>query len=272
MKTPVSVTIFKMLCWLLGLYALLLVYLYFSQTALIFQPGTHNPFRHDYKPFQPFVYQTPMGLKEQGLWYPPKPGMPLLVHFHGNGGSIANRYENAKKLMAYGYGVALVEYRGYGGNPGVPSEPNLMEDARAAIMALHRKGVSYREMIFYGESLGTAVAVQMATEFPLVKAVILEAPYTSIVDVAARRFWFLPVRKLVRDQFNMTKTIGALRMPVLVLHGTNDFIVPFEIGKKLFALVRAPQRDFVAIPDGLHNDLYERGADRIVDGFVRKIK
>jgi fermentation-respiration switch protein FrsA (DUF1100 family) len=271
-KTPKFIHVFKVFCLLLIAYASVLGYLYCNQAALIFQPDDNNPFLHDHKPFQSFIYETPMGLKEQGLWFPPDEHMPLIVMFHGNGGSVANRFGRAEKFLARGYGVALVEYRGYGGNPGVPGEDNFMEDARAAIIALHDKGILFKDMVFYGESLGTGVAIHMATEAPGIKALVLESPYTSIADVAAHRFWYLPVSHLVHDRFDSAALIGSVKTPLLVIHGTADSIIPFENGKQLFSLATMPTKEFVAIQGGEHSNLYDYQADEIIDHFLRKIK
>lgn len=253
-------------------YLLTLAYLYFMQTSIIFKPGGPDPFAMDHTPFQAFVYQTPMGLKERGLWFPPDKDHPVIVYFHGNAGNIGTRLGRARKYLGKGYGVALVEYRGYGGNPGVPSEKNLYEDARAAIDAIRDKGVPLRQMVLYGESLGSGVAVQMATEKPQVKALVLEAPYTSIVDVAAQRYWFLPIRSFVKEKFDSAKKIGAVKMPVLIMHGTNDGVIPYEMGQALFKKVTSPDKVFVSIKGARHNNLYDHNVDGIVHEFLQNIQ
>lgn len=256
---------------LLAAYAAVLCRLYLNQHRLVFKPTADSPFWYDHKPFRQFIYEIPGGLRERGLWHPAQAGMPTIIYFHGNTGHMGGRLAKAEKLLALGYGVVLVEYRGYGGNPGIPSESNLMEDARAAIKVMHKKGVAYKDMVLYGESLGTGVATQMATEMPKAKALILEAPYTSVVDVAAHRYWYLPLRRLVRDRFENDAKIGAVNMPVLIMHGNQDITIPIAFGKKLFSMVTAVKKEFYEIDGGGHSNLYDFSADEVVDAFLRKL-
>jgi len=271
MKNHKLATHFKLITIALCLYAFALVYLYMIQGNLVFRPSSDNPFLMAHEPFHPFTYNTAMGLTERGMWYPPAQDKPVIVHFHGNGGSIANRFGRGRTFLKKGYGIALVEYRGYGGNPGSPSEANLMEDARSAIKALHDLGVPYDDMVLYGESLGTGVAVQMALEFPQAKALVLESPYTSITEIAAEQYWYFPVRDLVRDKFESDKRIGQVKMPVLIMHGTKDSLIPLTIGQKLYALVTSRKKQFAAIQGGEHNNLYDFKADEVVDAFLRSL-
>jgi uncharacterized protein len=262
----------RMILWVLVAYLGILGVMYVFQRGLLFHPNSDNPFLKVEAPFKPFVYQTPVGLNLRGLWMPPKPGHPTIVYFHGNAGSLSNRIFKAKYFIARGYGIALVGYRGYSGNPGFPSEKNLYEDARSAIAAIHAHGVADRNMVLYGESLGTGVATQMATEMPAIKALVLEAPYTSIPDVAASHFWMFPVHSLIKDRFESAKKIGILKMPILVIHGTKDKTVPYKFGKKLFSLVTTKHREFVTLEGASHTDLYDFGAEEALHAFITKIQ
>lgn len=264
------IILFKTIVICLVLYSLALVYLYIFQSRMLYRPGSDNPFNHDYAPFVSLVYQTPAGMNMRGMWYPPKDHMPMIVYFQGNAGHIGGRLFKARKFIAKGYGIALVGYRGYSGNPGFPSEKNLMDDARAAIAALGQKGFPTSSMILYGESLGTGIAIRMASEYPDVKAVILEAPYTSIADIAARRFRAFPVNKLLSDRFESYKLIGALQMPILALHGTDDATTSVEIGHSLFSKATAKHKQFVSINGAGHNNLYDYGAEEMIDEFLAK--
>jgi len=192
-------------------------------------------------------------------WYAPAPqGRPTVVYFHGNAGNISGRAHKARVLIDAGYGVLLVEYRGYGDNPGTPSEAGLYADAHAALDFLHAQGVTERELVLYGESLGSGVAVQIATERPP-RAVILEAPYTTIADVAKRAYWFLPVEALLKDRFESIRKIAALHAPLLILHGELDATVPVDLGRRLFDAAPEPKHA-VWFPEAGHTDLFEHGA------------
>ena len=203
-------------------------------------------------------------------WYAPAPeGRPTLVFFHGNAGNLASRAFKAKAFMRAGIGVMLVEYRGYGGNPGKPTELGLYEDARAALKFLEGQGVSLEEVILYGESLGSGVAVQVAYEAK-VAGLVLETPYTAMPDVAAHHYFWLPVQWLVRDRYESKSKIASVSVPLLVLHGSEDKTVPARFGKALYNLALEP-KTLEIFEGGSHNDLYDFGAADAVVRFVEKI-
>jgi pimeloyl-ACP methyl ester carboxylesterase len=188
-------------------------------------------------------------------WYKPATaGRPTILFFHGNGGSISTR---PRKLMAYAqtFGVLAADYRGYGGNSGSPSESGLMEDATRAYDWLVAQGVKPSDILLLGESLGTGVAVQIAAAKP-VRAMALEAPYASTVDIGAAHYWYLPVHLLMKDQYRSSDYIGQVKVPQFVIHGTDDRTVPFAQGRKLFGLANEPKQ-FV--------EMRERGHDIIGD-------
>ena len=145
-----------------------------------------------------------------------------------------------------------LSYRGYGGSSGRPTEKGLIEDARAAYAFAVARHPAER-LVLWGESLGSALAIKLAADNP-VGCLVLEAPFTSAVDVGAQHYWFVPVRLLMRDQFRSDLCIGKVRAPVLVVHGENDTIVPISLGERLYGLVRMPKR-FVRVAGAGHNDL-----------------
>ncbi len=259
-----------MLWMFLIVYFALMALMYVFQRSFVFAPSMDDPFITERAPFQIFTYKTPLGLNLRGLYVAAQNGKPTIVYFHGNAGNVADRIHKAMEFIPNGYGVALVGYRGYSGNPGQPSEKNLYEDARSAIAMLQTLGVRKTDMIIYGESLGTGVATQMATEFPT-KALILEAPFTSLVDVGARRYWFFPVRFLMKDKFHNARKIGALKMPILIIHGTRDETVPYKLGERLFGYVTSPVKEFLTLNDASHADVYDFGAGKAINDFLSKI-
>lgn len=263
--------ILELITWLLIAYISIVGYMYFFQRSLVFHPSG-NPFNEPHQPYVPMVYETNFGLKLRGLWYPPQPGQPTIVFFQGNGGNIGHRLFKTNYFLKKGYGTALVGYRGYNGNPGQPTEEGLYTDARAAIRAVLNKGVREQDIILYGESLGTGVATKMATEFPHIKALILEAPYTTIVDVGAKRFWFLPVRKMMRDRFDNMSKIDKLNMPLLIVHGTDDGTIPHIFGVRLFEKSKASLKRMITVKNAGHNNLYEfQTVSDGIDDFLARI-
>lgn len=204
-------------------------------------------------------------------WYgaPRDRHQPTVVYFHGNAGTVANRAGKAKLLLEAGFGVLLVGYRGYGGNPGSPSEEGLYSDARAALGWLITRGVPAGQIVLYGESLGTGVAVQMATEHANVVGVVLEAPFTTLPDLAPA--YVLPglADMLMLDRYDNRAKIGQIRAPLLILHGQQDGVVPVAMGRELKERARLGVEAHF-LPGGGHNDLYSHGVGPLVVGFIRK--
>lgn len=262
--------IFRLSLLLVIFYLSLLGSIYVFQRSLTFQPSGSDPFLQTHPPFETLFYQTPMGLTLRGLYVPAAQGKPTIVYFHGNGGNIADRLYKAENFLPYGYGMAFVGYRGYSGNPGQATEQNFYEDGRAVIHMLQDRGVSVQDMILYGESIGSGTATQMATEFSA-KALVLEAPFTSAVDIGAARYWFLPVKYMMKDRFDNAAKIGNVRMPVLIVHGTADRTVPYKYGKELFSHVRARGSHFVTIDNAGHGDLYKFGAGGAINAFLARL-
>src|SRR6266403_2239676 len=155
------------------------------------------------------------------VWHvPAKPGHPVVLYFHGNGDFLAGFFGRFRDLTSDGTGIVALSYRGYAGSSGRPSERGLLQDAAAAYaFTTARYGVD--RIVVWGFSLGTGVAVALAAEQPIGK-LILEAPYTSTVDVAASLFWFMPVRLVMRDQFRSDEHIARVKVPLLFMHGTAD--------------------------------------------------
>ena len=170
-----------------------------------------------------------------------------MLYFHGNAGSLRNRADRFRALAGDGYGLVALSYRGYGGSTGSPSEAGLIADAQAAY-AFAAARVPAQRIVVFGESLGTGVAVALAAT-QRIGGLVLQAPFTSAVDVGARVYWFLPVRLLMKDPFRSDARIGKVTVPLLVLHGERDQVVPIALGERLFALANEPKR-FVRFPDG----------------------
>ena len=194
-------------------------------------------------------------------WYAPAAARrPTIVYFCGNGGHIGMRDAKVRPYLDAGFGVLLVGYRGYGDNPGSPSEKGLYADARAALGFLRGSGLAPATWVLYGESMGSGVAVQIALEQSEtgnpVGAVVLEAPFTSIGDVAQAHYPFVPARWLVRDRFDSASKIARVGSPVYIVHGEGDRIVPVRYGRRLFAAAAEPKEMRVVSGAG-HNDLYD---------------
>lgn len=198
-------------------------------------------------------------------WLAPQPGRAVVVHFHGNGGNQSLWADVFRDLHAAGFGVMSLSYRGYAGSSGQPSEAGLIEDGRTALAEARRRAPD-APLVLFGDSMGTGVATAVASGEP-VAGLVLNAPYTAVEDVAAETWWFLPVRLLIADRFLSRERIGAVRVPVLILHGTADEVIPFAHGERLFQRASEPKR-FVRIEGGRHTDLWRRGGREAVLSFL----
>jgi uncharacterized protein len=187
---------------------------------------------------------------------PPAPGRPLILYFHGNAGGLDLRAERFRYIVKAGMGLLAIEYRGYASSTGRPSERGLKLDGEAAYAAAIASGVAPERIVALGESLGSGVAVALAARHK-VGALVLDSPYSSIVDVAAAAYWFVPVRALIRDPFRNDLLIGSVNAPVLMVHGTKDRVVPFRFGEKLFALANSP-KEFWRVEGAVHLAMRER--------------
>jgi fermentation-respiration switch protein FrsA (DUF1100 family) len=178
-------------------------------------------------------------------------GITVLV-MPGNAGSRTLRAPLANRLAAVGFAVLLLDYRGYGGNPGSPSENGLINDARAARAYLADHGVTAERLIYFGESLGAAVATRLAVEQPP-GGLVLRSPFTSLAAVGSRHYPLLPVRLLLRDRFPVTELIGQVRVPTVVVYGSADTIVPPEQSVAVADAAGGPVRA-VPVVGADHND------------------
>lgn len=204
------------------------------------------------------IMDAPDGTRLISWYAPAKPGQPTILYFHGNAGNLANRSERLRRFRARGYGVLFLSYRGYGGSTGSPSERANVADAKLAYDALIGDGVAADDIIVYGESLGSGVAVQLAATNE-VGGLVLDAPYTTIVDVAARVYPYLPVRPFVFDRYETVRYLPRVKAPVLVMHGEQDRIIPVEMGKAVYAAANEP-KEIVTFPRAGHSDHHLYGS------------
>jgi hypothetical protein len=218
-------------------------------------------------------FETSDGLELHG-WFvsaaggsAPSRSAPAVLVFNGNAGNRAYRAPLAAALRRHGFHVLLADYRGYGGNPGRPSQTGLSADSRAArAFLLTRSDVDPTRLIYFGESLGAAVALELASLHPPA-ALILRSPFTSMVEVGQHHYPFLPVRLLLRDSFDSLRLIGELRAPLLVIAGDRDAIVPFDQSRRLYNAAGEP-KEFIVIRGADHNDAELLMGDEMIGAIV----
>jgi uncharacterized protein len=249
----------KLAVFALCAYAAILLAAYLGQRRLMYFPDRAytRPAEVGLMDVEERVLKTPDGARVITWYGKAQPGKPTLLYFHGNAGSLAVRAERIRRFMNEGWGVCMMSYRGYSGSKGSPTETANVADARLAYGALVQDGVDPASIILYGESLGSGVAVRLATERPT-GGLILDAPYTSILEVAAQAYPFLPVRYFLKDRYESRNYIGQVRTPLLILHGELDPVIPVAMGRELLQLANEPKR-LVTFPFAGHSNIYVDG-------------
>jgi len=198
-----------------------------------------------------------------------KQSMYTLLWFHGNAGNISHRIENIEMLYdRLPVNIFIFDYRQYGRSEGKISEKGTYIDARAALKYLHsRKDVDPKKIIFFGRSLGSSVAVDLAIKEKC-RALILESPFSSIKEMSKSLYPFLPVSYFVRTKYDTLSKIRDAKVPVLIIHGDKDDLVPIEQGRKLYETANGP-KEFYSIPEANHNDTYIAGGEKYFDVIRR---
>lgn len=230
-------------------------FVYVFQRHFIYFPYTERPNLENYqaKNFSVVSFMTQDKLPLTAWYLAAKINQPTILYFHGNAGHIGHRIELARQFANKGFGILLLEYRGYGGNKGSPDEQGFYQDARAGLQFLLRNKVKRKQIVLYGESLGSAVAVQLASE-TRVCAVILQSPLLSLRSLARYHYpwiFFSPI-----DKFDSLKKMKQFHTPLLILQGKKDAIVPYHQGMTLFKEAIAPKK-MIQFENGEHNNLWE---------------
>lgn len=252
---------------LAAILSVLLMYIF--QRHLIYYPSKDKARLNDYHvhDMQVISLHTQDGLVLTSWYRPAEENHPTLLYLHGNAGNIGGRMSLGREFMEEGLGLLLLEYRGYGDNKGNPTEQGLYEDARTAIRFLHQQGVQNKNIVLYGESLGSGVATKLGVEYP-VCAVILQSPYTSLTDMT--RFYYPFMFLKPWDRFDSFERIRSIKAPILVLHGTNDTVVPYSQGLALFNQANEPKKMLSFKHEG-HNDIWNApGFSNQVCAFIKE--
>ncbi len=243
------------------------------QRRIVFQPDTARPSASALAiPQLKEVTIRSRGQPPLLAWYLRAPAdRPMIAYFHGNGGNLAYRSDRVRTFWQAQLGLIMVEYPGYGGNAGSPSEAGMIAAGRGVLAFLDAQGIQSGQLIFYGESIGSGIATRLATEHP-VAGLILESPYTSVLDIARRTLWgrFLPVQLLLRDRFEQLSLIKNVHAPLLIMQGEKDLVVPPDMGRILFSAANEPKVMW-STPHGGHNDLSQYGAMSRAVAFAKDV-
>lgn len=253
-------------------YLVFLAFIYLSQARLLYLPNLNGPGLAATPADIGLAYEdvhlaTSDGVTLHGWFIPATGSRRVLLHLHGNGGNISHRLALLELLHELGVSVFLIDYRGYGLSDGSPDEEGSYRDAEAAWRWLvERRGYTAEGIVLFGHSLGAAVAAHLAqTARP--GGLILEAPFTSVPDIAAHHYWYFPVRRLARFRYSAVEYVRNAQAPLLVLHSPEDDIVPISHGRAVFAAAREP-KELVELPGG-HNEVLLRGRTEYAEALRR---
>jgi fermentation-respiration switch protein FrsA (DUF1100 family) len=246
----------SLLMSLAAAYLAICVLLWLFQERMLFLPGIPGRAVDTTPqavgvPYEEVAIPTPDGLRLHGWWIPAPGARHTLLHLHGNAGNVSHRLELVQVFHALGVNLLLFDYRGYGRSDGKPSEAGLRQDAEAAWAYLtEQRGIPAASIVVHGQSMGGAFAAWLAARRQPA-ALALESAFTSVPDMAAHLYWWLPTRWLGRLELDTIGALAEVRCPVLVIHSTADEIIPYAHGEKLFAAAREPKRQLTI--GGDHN-------------------
>ena len=251
-------------------YLVVLVFIYFYQRNLLYHPSENN-YQNDEIKFEyeevNIEVENEIKLKS---WLINKDlkNLKTLLIFHGNAGDLSNRIYKLNELNKLEINILLISWRGFSGNKGSPTEKNLYKDAEAAIKWLNKKNVNNNQIILYGESLGTGIAVEMAKKNDF-NSIILESPFTSIENSAKIYYPYLPVKYLLKDRYDTISKIKMVESPIMIMHGEKDDVVPFSMGKELFEKANSPKQSYFT-PDDDHMMEFNSSLLKNIKDFIEK--
>jgi len=230
---------------LVSFYVLLLIVVFFFQRDLLYHPSVDNYIRNEVAKEPTEIEKVKITTNDKidltGWFYNKNlENFKTILFFHGNAGSLENRTYKLNHFKDLDLNFLIIAWRGFSGNKGKPNETGLYEDAASAIRWLETKGVEEKNIILYGESLGTGVVVEIAQNKNYA-GVILESPFTSMVNLGKKYYPFFPVSFLLKDKYESYKKITNISVPVLIMHGKVDKIVHYDMGKKMYELANEPK-------------------------------
>ena len=229
-------------------YLLVIFFVYFNQRNLLYHPFENNYNSDEANfPYEEIYIPTSNG-NNLKAWFHKKnlEKKKTLVFFHGNAGNLKNRIYKLNLIKDFDINFLIVAYRGFSGNKGKPTEEGLYEDAKYTLDWLRKQKISDDQIIIYGESLGTAISVEVAQNKKFA-GIILESPFTSMVEAGKHYYFYLPVSLLLKDRYQTLDKLKNIKIPILVMHVKKDKIVPFIMGKKVYENANSPK--FSYFPD-----------------------
>jgi len=238
-----KMTVFYIISFIIVVYLIILTVIYFSQRSLMYHPTENNYLDENKLNHKIEKIKIPSDFELNSWYFKKNSNFKTLLFFHGNAGSLENRIYKLNDLSKLDLNYLIIAYRGFSGNQGAPSEEGLYKDARAAKYWLNLNNISDENIIVYGESLGTAVAIDLAKDHKFA-GIILESPFTSMVKLSRKYYPWAPTSLLLKDKYETDKKINKVFSPILILHGRKDNIVPFQMGEELFKKANNPKYNY----------------------------
>ena len=250
------------------IYFFILISTYVFQRNLLYHPKENNYFGDEL-----LVSIEKVKIKTQDniellSWHHKKnlEKYKTILFLHGNAGSLENRIHKINHFKDININFLIIAWRGFNDNKGEPTEKGLYEDARSAVRWLNSKGANVKDIIIYGESLGTGVAIEIAQNKSFA-GIILESPFTSMIDVAKDKYPYLPVKLLLKDKYESDKKIKNINSPILIMHGKVDNLVPFYMGKKMYEEANIPKHSYFSKYDD-HMMSYDKNLLNNLKNFI----
>ena len=231
-------------------YLIIALFTYLYQRKLLYHPSENNytgdEIQFEYK--EVFI-EVDKGIKLKS-WFLEKDlkKNKTILYFHGNAGDLTNRIHKLNELKKLNVNILIISWRGFSGNEGKPTEKNLYHDAKKSVEWLNNSGIENKNIVLYGESLGTGVAVELGQDNSF-SGIVLESPFTSIADAAKIYYPYLPVDLLIKDRYDSLKKIKNIIIPILIMHGKKDDVVPFDMGVELFEKANQPKFSYFSEND-----------------------
>jgi len=269
MTRKVKMFFINIIFLLVIIYICINIVIYFSQRKLLYHPTENNYLDENSLNHKIEKIYIPSENKLLGWYFKKNENYKTLLFFHGNAGRLENRIYKLNHFPKLDLNYLIFAYRGFSGNNGKPTEEGIYKDSRAVINWLDSKGIKKKDIILYGESLGGAVAIEIAQDESYA-GIILESPFTSMEKAAKIYYPYLPVKLLLKDKYKTDEKILNVNSPILVMHGEKDKIVPFHMGKKIFDLAKNPKYSFFSNDDDHmmdYNDLLIQNLKSFVDNL-----
>ena len=255
---------------LLIIYVSITAVVYFFQRKLLYHPFstqiTGEGLIHN---FETISFSTSDNLELKGWFHFKNSNKKTIFFLHGNAGNLDNRIDKLNSIGHMDVNFLIIAWRGYSGNPGNPSEAGLYKDALGALKWLNEKGIPNDKIILYGESLGTAVATEVGQNDNFA-GIILEAPFTSMVDMGQKIYPIFPVKFLLKDKYETKKKINILNFPIFIMHGKKDKIVPFYMGEKIYSLANEKKSKYFTENDD-HMMVFDINLNNAISDFLKSL-